>query len=67
MEGISFISDLIEKSNKEVLEMLGIDITNDYQWLLNFYIKFINIIIHYFKIPAIYLLPSRGLFNPLYI
>lgn len=29
MEGISYISDLIEKSNKEVLEMLGIDISND--------------------------------------
>lgn len=31
MEGVSYISDLIEKSNKEVLEMLGIDITNDFK------------------------------------
>jgi len=30
MNGISYISDLIEKSNKEVLDMLGIDITNNY-------------------------------------
>ena len=31
MEGVSYISDLTEKSNKEVLEMLGIDITNDFK------------------------------------